>query len=163
MVNKKKCACVICSFALTGTLAYGCVPSSAMTSAQGSSSTSATPARTYITSVHQAFSSIDEQMESIEKAITASDSATVYTVLDKIDQQVGDLQNIDVPSGLEEVQSKYASASKELATALRDYADYRLKDGFQASDAQTKLAAIQASYSEGIAALKAADEAVQKL
>ena len=59
-MNMRKGACVICGLALAGALATGCMPASSQ--AGSSAASSATPASAYITSVHQAFSTIDVQM-----------------------------------------------------------------------------------------------------
>ena len=160
-MNMRKGACVICGLALAGALATGCMPVSSQ--AGSSAASSATPASAYITSVHQAFSTIDVQMEDMRKAAEAADVAAVYAALNKVDAQVAEIEKLTVPEGLEEVQAKYAGASKNLAETLRAYAAYRLDGGASATDAATKLAAIQADYKEGIEALRAADEIAKGL
>ena len=160
-MNMRKGACIICGLALTGVLATGCMPASSQTGA--SAAASATPASAYIASVHQAFSTIDVQMEDVKKAAAAADATAVYAALDKVDAQVAEIEKLTVPEGLEEVQAKYAGASKNLAETLRAYAAYRLDGGANASNAATKLAAIQADYKEGIEALRAADEIAKGL
>ena len=85
-MNMRKGACVICGLALAGALATGCMPASSQ--AGSSAASSATPASAYITSVHQAFSTIDVQMEDVKKAAAAADTTAVYAALDKVDAQV---------------------------------------------------------------------------
>ena len=102
-------------------------------------------------------------MEDVKEAVAATDATAVYAALDKVDAQVAEIEKLTVPEGLEEVQAKYAGASKNLAETLRAYAAYRLDGGASAADAAAKLAAIQADYKEGIEALRAADEIAKGL
>ena len=165
-MNLKKTACVVCTVALTGVLAAGCIPvSSQSTNAQSASQTTstATLAQTYISSVKQVFSNIESEMEEVKKLAETADTSAIYAALDKVDQQVTDLQNITVPNGLEEVQKNYVEAAKSLAQTLRDYVSYRFEGGATASDAAAKLDAIQSAYNKGIELLKAADEIAKGL
>lgn len=155
-MNKKLCAILLCGCALVGALATGC------TSTQATTST-VTPARTYITTVHQVYSQIDAQMDAVQTACAASDKEAVFTALNAVDKKVKELEAVETPSGLEELQAKYVSATKSLATTVRSYADYRLNGGSSTSDASDKLAQIQKDYAAGIEALKDADKLAQSL
>lgn len=124
---------------------------------------SATPASTYMNSVKGVFSSIQENMATFTKAVSAKDAQAARTVLDEVDSQVSKLSDISVPDGLDEVQKNYVQASKDLAQALRDYVTYKLDGGASASDAASALANIQSAYQKGIDALKAADNAAKSL
>lgn len=162
-MKTKKSVCIVCGLALVGLLVAGCMPISQSQTDASASASSATPARTYISSVHQAFSTIDAQMDDVREAAAAHDAAAIYAALDKVDQHVNDLQNIEVPEGLEEVQAKYVAASKSLSQSLREYTAYRFGGQTTASDSAPTLAAIQADYEEGINALKEADEIAKGL
>ena len=151
-MNKRTFACVVCGLALAGSLAAGCVPE------QSQVASAPSPARIYITSVHQVYDNIDTQMDALKGSAAAGDFAAVSAALDKVDAQVAALEGLEVPAGLEELQNKYVTATKTLETAVRQYADYRLNK----SNAVT-IDSIRESYAAGIQLLQEADNLAKAL
>ena len=149
-MKKRTAATCAATMFLTGALLTGC-----MAPSQANSSSSNDPAainRTYMSEVRATFSQVESEMGSFVAAVQADNAGMSKDSLAKIDALVSDLQKVDVPSGLESVQQGYVEGSRQMASALHDYAAYRQ------GDRSLALTAIQMEYDTGLAILKKTDE-----
>lgn len=150
------CACVL----MVGVLC-GC--SSSTTSEE----TEAQEAnRAYMSSVNVIMEDLDEQLESFVDAVSREDVVSMQTQAEDAYEILDELDDLEVPEGLEEIQECYLEGANLLEQALDAYIDLYIEidsatdeDPFDWDTYEERLAEIQELYDEGIAQLEAGDEA----
>lgn len=144
--------CIACLSALVG-----CSASDEQTDAQ-------TQNRQYMSSVNTIMETLDSNMETFAQAVKDGEVVSLSAQLSSVDQCVSDLEGLDVPDAMGDIQTSYVNGAKELQTALSSYV--QLYEDVKApangvapssADYNSRLADIQSHYDAGIAALKDAD------
>ena len=129
-----------------------------------------TESRQYMATVNQTVEELANRLESFEEAVSRGDAVTMRTQADNAFKTLDSLASIEVPEGLEEVQSGYVDGCNDLKEALNAYiALYTEIDSatdehpFDYSTYNDRIAAIQNQYNDGIAKLEAADKKATEL
>ena len=129
-----------------------------------------TESRQYMATVNQTVEELATRLESFEEAVSRGDAVTMRTQADNAFKTLDSLASIEVPEGLEEVQSGYVDGCNDLKEALNaDIALYTEIDSatdehpFDYSTYNDRIAAIQNQYNDGIAKLEAADKKATEL
>lgn len=147
--------CVVCM----GVLA-GCVSDNSQADAQ-------TKNRQYMSSVNTIMETLDTNMESFATAVKDDEVVSLSSQLSAVDQCVSDLEALQVPDAMADIQSQYVNGAKELQTALSSYVqlyeDVKAPQSgtYDYSDYDSRMADIQSHYNAGIQALQDADSKVQ--
>lgn len=144
--------CLACLSALVG-----CASSNPQTDAQ-------TQNRQYMSSVNTIMETLDSNMETFAEAVKGGEVVSLSAQLSAVDQCVSDLEGLDVPDAMGDIQSSYVNGAKELQTALSSYV--QLYEDVKApangaapssADYNNRMADIQSHYDAGIKALQDAD------
>lgn len=153
---------VIAAFCLAclGALA-GCASSNDQTDAQ-------TQNRQYMSSVNTIMETLNSDMTEFSDAVKDGEVVSLSAQLSSVDQCVSDLEGLDVPDAMGDIQSSYVNGAKELQTALSSYVqlyeDVKAPASGSApsnADYDSRMADIQSHYDAGIKALQDADSKAQ--
>lgn len=123
--------------------------------------------RQYMSSVSQIMETLNTNMEEFALAVKDGEVISLSSQLAAVDQCVSDLNALEVPDAMTDIQKSYVKGATEMQTALSDYVklyeDVKApqKGSYDYSDYKSRLADIQSHYDAGIEALKKADEAAQ--
>ncbi len=138
----------------------GCVSDNSQADAQ-------TQNRQYMSSVNTIMETLDTNMESFATAVKDDEVVSLSSQLSAVDQCISDLEALDVPDAMGDIQTQYVNGAKELQTALAAYVqlyeDVKAPQSgsYDYSDYESRMADIQSHYNAGIQALQDADSKVQ--
>ncbi len=147
--------CVVCMGALVG-----CVSGNGQVDEQ-------TKNRQYMSSVNTIMETLNTNMEQFATAVKDDEVVSLSSQLSAVDQCVSDLEALEVPDAMGDIQSQYVNGAKELQAALASYVqlyeDVKAPQSgsYDYSDYDSRIADIQSHYNAGIQALQDADSKVQ--
>ncbi len=155
-----KVGAMSCAGALAIAALLGCV-------AQNTGVSEAVQAnRTYMTQVNRTMEDLGTDLESFSEAVSRGDVVSMRTQADNAFAELDKLQALEVPEDMRDIQSNYAEGAQKLEEALNSYvALYTEIEAateaapFDWSTYDQRIADIQQLYDQGVAALKAGDEA----
>lgn len=123
----------------------------------------------YMSQVNLTMDDLQSRLDSFSDAVSRDDVVGMRTQADNAFKVLDELNNIEVPEGLEDIQQNYVDGTTELKDALNAYIDlYTEIDSatdeqpFDWSTYDERIADIKTQYDEGIEKLQAADEAAAK-
>lgn len=123
----------------------------------------------YMSQVNLTMDDLQSRLDSFSDAVSRDDVVGMRTQADNAFKVLDELNSIEVPEGLEDIQQNYVDGTTELKDALNAYIDlYTEIDSatdeqpFDWSTYDERIADIKAQYDEGIEKLQAADEAAAK-
>lgn len=119
--------------------------------------------RQYMSAVNTIMAEFDTDMDDFAAAVKDGEVVSLSAQMTSVDQCVSDLEALEVPDAMKEIQEQYVKGAKELQTALKDYV--QLYEDVQApekgtydySDYDSRMKDIQSHYDAGIKALQDAD------
>lgn len=117
--------------------------------------------RTYMASVNQIMTNVDSDLEDFVDAVSRNDLVNMRTQADKAFTELDQLNSLDVPDEMSDIQAKYVEGATKLKNALNDYINlYTDVQNGTVDDAtyNTRIQSIQAEYDAGIAALQEGDQ-----
>lgn len=113
--------------------------------------------RAYMSQVNQSMSALNEKLDAFVDAVSRGDAVGMKTQADRALAEIASLEAIEAPEGLADVSDSYKAGCAKMKDALLGYVG--LLTGSDAASINAEaLAPIQASYDEGVAALKDADQ-----
>ncbi len=141
-----------------------CVPQDAgMTEEQAAN-------RQYMAQVNQLMDDLDDRLDQFDDAVSRGDVVTMRTQADNAFSVLDQLSNVTVPDSLQEIQTDYVNGCNSLKDALNSYIDLYTEissatsaQPFDYSTYDSRLAAIQSTYNDGIASLQAGDQKAAEL
>ena len=156
-----KVADVTCSGVLAVAMLAGC------TTSQGSTATDEQKAnREYMSTVNQKISSLEDTLSDFKDAVSREDVVNMKTTAASAGKVLDELASVEAPDELADIQSNYVDGTKALEEALNSYVDLYTEidsatdaNPFDWSTYDARVAAIQQQYDQGVASLKAGDEA----
>lgn len=155
-----KGATIACTGVLAAAMLAGCTaPQSTVTDEQKAN-------REYMSEVNQKVSSLNDALSDFNDAVSREDVVNMKTTAANAGKVLDDLAAIEAPDDLADIQTNYVDGTKALESALNSYVDlYTEIDSatdaspFDWSSYDSRIAAIQQQYDQGVASLKAGDEA----
>jgi hypothetical protein len=107
---------------------------------------------------------LQTDLKGFTDAVSRNDLVNMQTQADSALGDLDKLSSLDVPDGFDDIQSNYVDGTTKLRRALNDYialyTEMAKTDGSYDQDAyNARIATIQQEYNDGVAALKAGDEA----
>lgn len=155
-----KVGAVSCAGALVVAVLSGCVAQNAGISGAAQAN------RTYMTQVNRTMEDLGVDLENFSEAVSRGDVVSMRTQADNAFAELDKLQTLEVPEDMGDIQSNYVEGAQKLKEALNSYiALYTEIEAateampFDWSTYDQRIADIQQLYDQGIAALKAGDEA----
>ena len=126
--------------------------------------------RQYMTQVNQSMDDLKTRLESFTDAVSRGDVVGMRTQADNAFKAIDDLNNIDVPDALKDIQSEYVDGSNDLKDALNSYIElYTEIDSatedqpFDYSTYDQRIQDIKKQYDEGIGKLQSGDNKATEL
>lgn len=157
------CSAVFTTILLMGALAGCQSPATGATDQQQAN-------RTYMTQVNQAVEDLNSRLTSFDEAVAQENVVTMRSKADDAFKAIDDLEAIDTPDAMKDLQQNYVDGCRKLEDALNAYLDLYTEivssdeeSGFDYSTYDDRIEDIQKSYNEGIDMLKSADEEALKL
>lgn len=147
------CACVL---ALVTLFATGCA--NGASSANGEQQAN----RAYMSQVNGIMDELGTQLDTFVEAVSRGDVVNMRSQADNAYKALDELNSIEVPEELSEIQEKYTDGASKLREALNSYIDLYTEisaGSFDQSTYASRIASIQTTYDQGVEALKQGDEA----
>ena len=126
--------------------------------------------RQYMTQVNQSMDDLKTRLESFTDAVSRGDVVGMRTQADNAFKAIDDLNNIDVPDALKDIQAEYVDGSNDLTDALNSYIElYTEIDSatedqpFDYSTYDQRIQDIKKQYDEGIGKLQSGDNKATEL
>ena len=126
--------------------------------------------RQYMTQVNQSRDDLKTRLESFTDAVSRGDVVGMRTQADNAFKAIDDLNNIDVPDALKDIQAEYVDGSNDLKDALNSYIElYTEIDSatedqpFDYSTYDQRIQDIKKQYDEGIGKLQSGDNKATEL
>ena len=126
--------------------------------------------RQYMTQVNQSMDDLKTRLESFTDAVSRGDVVGMRTQADNAFKAIDDLNNIDVPDALKDIQTEYVDGSNDLKDALNTYIElYTEIDSatedqpFDYSTYDQRIQDIKKQYDEGIGKLQSGDNKATEL
>ena len=126
--------------------------------------------RDYMSQVNSIMEELDEELESFTDAVSRDDVVGMSTQADNAYKVLDELEDLEVPEGLEEIQEDYLAGADSLEQALDAYVELYTEidaaeddEDFDWSSYEDRLAEVQTLYDEGIAQFEAADTAAAEM
>lgn len=126
--------------------------------------------RQYMTQVNQSMDDLKTRLESFTDAVSRGDVVGMRTQADNAFKAIDDLNNIDVPDALKDIQAEYVDGSNDLKDALNSYIElYTEIDSatedqpFDYSTYDQRIQDIKKQYDEGIGKLQSGDNKATEL
>ena len=151
-----KIAALICVVALSCAALFGCA-NTAMTTATAEQQAN----RAYMSQVNEIMEELGEGLGSFVDAVSRGDIVNMRTQADNAYQILDKLEALEAPDALKDVKEKYVDGTEKLREALDGYiALYTDMNGasFDMSTYDSRIAAIQKLYDEGVDLMKEGDE-----
>ena len=121
--------------------------------------------RQYMSQVNQAMDELQTRLESFSDAVSRDDVVGMRTQADNAFKALDELNGIEVPDALKDIQTDYVDGTNSLKDALNGYIDLYTEiesatdeQPFDWSTYDQRIADIQAKYDAGIDTLKKGDE-----
>lgn len=119
----------------------------------------------YMSQVNRVMEDLSTKLETFNTAVAGNDLVGMKTQADRAFKAIDDLEAIEVPEALKDVQKNYVDGCRDLQTALSDYISLH-SDITTATEAEPfdyttyndRLEKIQKTYEAGIEKLKEADK-----
>lgn len=126
--------------------------------------------RQYMTQVNQTMEDLKTRLESFTDAVSRGDVVGMRTQADNAFKAIDDLNNINVPDALKDIQKEYVDGTADLKDALNSYIDlYTEIDSateeqpFDYSTYDQRIQDIKTKYDEGIGKLQSGDNKASEL
>lgn len=149
-------ALLLCAAVATALVFAGCAPAGPTEAEQAQQAN-----RAYMSQVNQLMEELNGTLDGFVDAVAHDDSAAMDVAAGNAKRVIDKLSALEPPEIFKDVQEQYAGATQKLSAALDDYiALYAEAKKAPEADYSARLAEVQKAYDEGIAALKAADDAV---
>ena len=153
-ITMKICACA-CALALaTGALA-GCAANGSQANTEQQAN------RAYMSQVNGIMDELGTDLDSFVDAVSRGDVVNMRTQADNAYKKLDELNAIEVPESLSDIQNNYLEGTSKLREALNGYIDLytEISSGsFDQSKYEGRIAEIQSKYNEGISALEQGDQ-----
>ena len=148
-------------------MAVACLALLAGCSSQDAQQDAQAQNRQYMASVNTIMGTLNENMDDFTTAVKDGEVVSLDSQLTAVNQAVSDLEALQAPDAMKDIQTSYVNGAKELQTALSDYV--KLYEDVKAPESGTfdygtydsRLAEVQQHYDEGIKALQDADSKAQ--
>ena len=122
--------------------------------------------RQYMSQVNQAMDDLQTMLVSFSDAVSRDDVVGMRTQADNAFKALDDLNGLEVPDAVKDIQQEYVDGTNSLKDALNAYIDLYTEiesatdeHPFDWSSYDQRIAEIQAQYDAGIDKLKKGDEA----
>ena len=122
----------------------------------------------YMLQVNETMVELDDSLSLFVDAVSRGDVVNMRTQAENAYKSLDKLAGIEAPEALSDIKKNYVEGTEKLREALDGYIDLyteaaNSRDEVEADSFNEKIAQIQKLYDEGIAALKAGDEAAANL
>ena len=121
--------------------------------------------RQYMSQVNQAMDELQSRLASFSDAVSRDDVVGMRTQADNAFKALDDLDSLEAPDALKDIQKDYVDGTNSLRDALNGYIDLYTEiesateeQPFDWSTYDQRIADIQAKYDAGIDKLKKGDE-----
>ena len=164
-MNFRKLAVAICAGSLAVGMLAGCAatPQNSLTDEQKAN-------REYMSAVNQKMTTLGSTLDSFNDAVSREDVVTMKTQAANASKVLDELANVETPEAFTDVHTNYVDGAKNLEAALNEYIELYSEiqsateaNPFDWSSYDQRVQIIQSHYDEGVAALKAGDEAVSAM
>ena len=156
----KRIITLIASIVLAGVLCGGVLVGCASSTQSGVLTEAQEENRAYMQEVNQVMAGFNLLCTDFALALENNDADQVEKDTQNIAENLETLKGLEVPEALTDVHEAYVEGAEKLVAALTDYLALSQSDADVTSQAYAEqLAKIQAEYDEGVAALKAGDDA----
>ena len=164
-MNFGKLAVAICTGSLAVAMLAGCTatPQNSLTDEQKAN-------REYMSAVNQKMTTLGSTLDSFNDAVSREDVVTMKTQAANASKVLDELANVETPEAFTDVRTSYVDGAKNLEAALNEYIELYSEiqsateaNPFDWSSYDQRVQTIQSHYDEGVAALKAGDEAVSAM
>lgn len=126
--------------------------------------------RQYMTQVNQTMDDLKSRLESFTDAVSRGDVVGMRTQADNAFKAIDDLNNLNVPDALKDIQKEYVDGTADLKDALNSYIDlYTEIDSateeqpFDYFTYDQRIQDIKSKYDEGIGKLQSGDNKASEL
>ena len=126
--------------------------------------------RQYMSQVNQAMDDLQTKLDSFSDAVSRDDVVGMRTQADNAFKAIDDLNNLNVPDALKDIQKEYVDGTADLKDALNSYIDlYTEIDSateeqpFDYSTYDQRIQDIKSKYDEGIGKLQSGDNKASEL
>ncbi len=157
--NFAKVIAAVCAGALMIAAFAGCAPQ------KDAGNQDQLDRRQYMSQVNQAMDDLQSRLDGFADAVSRNDVVSMRTQADDAFKALDDLNGLDVPEGLKDIQQEYVDGTSDLKDALNAYIDLYTEiesatddQPFDWSSYDQRIADIQDRYNAGIDKLKAGDE-----
>ena len=153
-ITMKICACAFAFVLAVGAL-VGCAPNAGAVNSEQQAN------RAYMSQVNGIMDELGTDLDSFVDAVSRGDVVNMRTQADNAYKKLDELNSLEVPEGLSDIQQNYIDGTSKLREALDDYIDLYTEisaGSFDQSKYADRIAEIQSTYDEGVAALKQGDE-----
>lgn len=164
-MNFRKLVVAICAGSLAAAMLAGCTatPQNSLTDEQKAN-------REYMSAVNQKMTTLGSTLDSFNDAVSREDVVTMKTQAANASKVLDELANVETPEAFTDVRTNYVDGAKNLEAALNEYIELYSEiqsateaNHFDWSSYDQRVQTIQSHYDEGVAALKAGDEAVSAM
>ena len=120
--------------------------------------------RAYMSQVNGIMDELGVELDSFVDAVSRGDVVNMRTQADNAYKTLDELNGLDVPEALSDIQNSYKDGTSKLREALDDYIDLYAEAAASGSDLDRaafdkRVKDIQSLYNEGVAALEEGDKA----
>ncbi|WP_139650510.1 hypothetical protein [Raoultibacter phocaeensis] len=133
--------------------------------AQNTANTEQTANRQYMSQVNQAMEDLTNRLDGFNQAVTNNDLVGMKTQADNAFKAIDDLNALEAPEGLKDIQTAYVDGCNDLKDALTKYIDLYTEiesateeEPFDYATYDARLKEIQDTYDSGIEHLEEADK-----
>ena len=126
--------------------------------------------RQYMTQVNQTMEDLAGKLDGFSDAVARGDLVTMRTQADNAFKAIDDLNNLNVPDALKDIQKEYVDGTADLKDALNSYIDLSTEiesatddQPFDYGTYDERLKAIQDQYDKGIGKLQSGDNKASEL
>lgn len=150
----------LCVLALSASLLVGCAAGNTNQNAEQQQN------RAYMSQVNEIVLETNGDLDAFVDAVSGGDLVNIKTTANNALKTLSKLSSLEAPDALKDIQEDYKSGSEKLSDALNQYVDLystAVSSGGATTISADALAQIQSLYDEGVADLKAGDEAAAAL
>ena len=154
-VTMKICACA-CAMALAVGALAGCAANGSQANTEQQAN------RAYMSQVNGIMDGLGTDLDSFVDAVSRGDVVNMRTQADNAYKKLDELNALEVPEDLSDIQKDYLNGTSKLREALNEYIDLYTEistGSFDQSKYDSRIAEIQSKYNEGVSALEQGDQA----
>ncbi|HIW76242.1 MAG TPA: hypothetical protein H9877_06370 [Candidatus Gordonibacter avicola] len=159
-----KFICALCAGVLFVATLSGCAAQETAATKQQAEN------RHYMTQVNQTMEDLQSRLDGFADAVSRNDVVGMRTQADNAYKALDDLNKLEVPDQMKDIQKEYVDGTNELKDALNAYIELYTEIE-SATDAQpfdwstydSRIADIKKSYDEGIGKLQSGDNKANEL